>query len=72
MDTASTYSIQGETLDAAAIEALRRYFHQQRGDGISIVLNAERGLRQLGDQVPSAIRPRSERQHTEILTEDNT
>jgi hypothetical protein len=52
----------GEILDPATVEALARQFEAMRGDGVSIVITAERGLESIGRPVrESAVRLRSER-----------
>jgi hypothetical protein len=49
------YSSYGEQLDPATREILARAFEAMRGDGISIVRTAEKGLRDLGVEVDTSI-----------------
>jgi hypothetical protein len=55
-----TYTI-GEQLDPATRDVLARYYEAMRGDGISIVRTAERGLRDLGVEVETAVSTHQER-----------
>lgn len=54
---------QGEQLDPATRDTLARYYEAMRGDGISIVMTAERGLRDLGVQVQTAVVSRVDRRN---------
>lgn len=57
------YTTVGEQLDPATVEALRLTYEALRADGISIVVTAERGLRDLGVPVQSAFRSKGARQN---------
>lgn len=56
-----TYTTIGEQLDPATRDILARYYEAMRGDGISIVRTAERGLRDLGVEVVTAVNTHQER-----------
>ena len=56
-----TYSTNGENLDKATVEAIRRELINLRSDAVSIARNSERLLEALGFPVESAVRLRVER-----------